>query len=274
MAEVYELSDRVSVLRDGTYVGTLDRDELSADALVKMMVGRDLVHLLHQGARSARQPRPGDPRGQGHHRRRPAGASPRSFQLHQGEVLGIAGLVGSGRTELARLIYGADPKAGGERAAGRQPVNITRARGGARRRHRLPDRGPQARSACSSTCPAARTSTSASSTATRAAAASSTWPGRGRALGRGVQGAARARGQPAGHRRQPVRRQPAEGAAVALAGDRPEGADPGRADPRRRHRRQVRDLPDHRRARAERASASSSSPASCPRSSASATACW
>ena len=42
MAEVYELSDRVSVLRDGTYVGTLDRDELTADALVKMMVGRDL----------------------------------------------------------------------------------------------------------------------------------------------------------------------------------------------------------------------------------------
>ena len=39
---------------------------------------------------------------------------PCSFQLHQGEVLGIAGLVGSGRTELARLIYGADPKAGGE----------------------------------------------------------------------------------------------------------------------------------------------------------------
>ena len=42
MAEVYELSDRVSVLRDGTYVGTLDRAELSAEALVKMMVGRDL----------------------------------------------------------------------------------------------------------------------------------------------------------------------------------------------------------------------------------------
>src|SRR3954451_18889157 len=51
---------------------------------------------------------------------------PASFQLHQGEVLGIAGLVGSGRTELARLIYGADPKAGGEVLLGGQPVNITR----------------------------------------------------------------------------------------------------------------------------------------------------
>ncbi len=51
---------------------------------------------------------------------------PASFQLHQGEVLGIAGLVGSGRTELARLIYGADLKAGGEVLLGGQPVNITR----------------------------------------------------------------------------------------------------------------------------------------------------
>ena len=42
MAEVYELSDRVSVLRDGTYVGTLDKDDISAEKLVKMMVGRDL----------------------------------------------------------------------------------------------------------------------------------------------------------------------------------------------------------------------------------------
>ena len=42
MAEVYELSDRVSVLRDGSYVGTIERAELTADALVKMMVGRDL----------------------------------------------------------------------------------------------------------------------------------------------------------------------------------------------------------------------------------------
>ncbi|MBW8835647.1 MAG: sugar ABC transporter ATP-binding protein, partial [Burkholderia sp.] len=48
---------------------------------------------------------------------------PASFQLHQGEVLGIAGLVGSGRTELARLIYGADPKAGGEVLLDGMPMN-------------------------------------------------------------------------------------------------------------------------------------------------------
>jgi ribose transport system ATP-binding protein len=51
---------------------------------------------------------------------------PASFQLHQGEVLGIAGLVGSGRTELARLIYGADSRVAGEVLIDGKPVNITK----------------------------------------------------------------------------------------------------------------------------------------------------
>ena len=125
MAEVYELSDRVSVLRDGTYVGTLDRDELTADALVKMMVGRDLssFYTKEHDPHGSRGPVILEVKGITDGGRR---VKPASFQLHQGEVLGIAGLVGSGRTELARLIYGADPKAGGEVLLGGQPVNITR----------------------------------------------------------------------------------------------------------------------------------------------------
>ena len=113
MAEVYELSDRVSVLRDGTYVGTLDRDELTADALVKMMVGRDLssFYKKEHDPHGSRGPVILEVKGITDGGRR---VKPCSFQLHEGEVLGIAGLVGSGRTELARLIYGADPKAGGE----------------------------------------------------------------------------------------------------------------------------------------------------------------
>ncbi len=113
MAEVYELADRVSVLRDGGYVGTLTRDELSAEALVKMMVGRDLSSFY------TKTHDPGGSRGavilevqgitDGGRRVKPC-----DLQLHQGEVLGIAGLVGSGRTELARLIYGADAKTGGK----------------------------------------------------------------------------------------------------------------------------------------------------------------
>jgi len=111
MDEIDELADEVTVLRDGTYVGTLDRSELSREKLVKMMVGRDLSGFYrkeHQGlhtgdkALSVRDLSDG---------RRVRGCS---FELHAGEVLGLAGLVGAGRTELARLIFGADPRTGGE----------------------------------------------------------------------------------------------------------------------------------------------------------------
>ena len=131
MAEVYELADRVSVLRDGGFVGTLLRDELSAESLVKMMVGRDLSSFY----KKEHAPAGGGAAGQG----AAAGevilevrgvtdggrrVHPCSFRLHGGEVLGIAGLVGSGRTELARLIYGADPKAAGEVLLQGRPVQL------------------------------------------------------------------------------------------------------------------------------------------------------
>jgi ribose transport system ATP-binding protein len=113
MAEVYDLSDRVSVLRDGSYVGTLERDEITASALVKMMVGRDLstFYKKEHDPSAVRGPVILDVRGVTDGGRR---VKPCSFQVHQGEVLGIAGLVGSGRTELARLIFGADSRTGGE----------------------------------------------------------------------------------------------------------------------------------------------------------------
>lgn len=111
MEEIYRLADRCSVLRDGAYIGTLSRDELSAERLVSMMVGRDLSsfykkeHKPHDADRDVVL--------------RVAGMSDGrlvkdcSFEVHRGEVLGIAGLIGSGRTELARLIYGADTATAG-----------------------------------------------------------------------------------------------------------------------------------------------------------------
>jgi ribose transport system ATP-binding protein len=111
MAEIYELSDRVSVLRDGSYVGTLERADLSAESLVGMMVGRDISGFYKK------EHAPYDP-GKVVLQVRDVADAERvrgcSLEVHAGEVLGIAGLVGAGRTELARLIFGAEARIRGE----------------------------------------------------------------------------------------------------------------------------------------------------------------
>ncbi|WP_407180981.1 sugar ABC transporter ATP-binding protein [Bradyrhizobium sp. STM 3562] len=123
MEEVYELADRVSVLRDGGYVGTLERRELSASALVSMMVGRDLSAFYKKEHRppGARRPVALAVRGMSD------GVLVRdcSFDLHEGEVLALSGLVGSGRTELARLIFGADRKTAGSLELNGKPIDIS-----------------------------------------------------------------------------------------------------------------------------------------------------
>lgn len=105
MNEVYELSDRVSVLRDGSYVGTLDRDNLSPDTIVRMMVGRELSSLYTKN----HKPDPSKFKSVLEVANLSDGARVKdcSLTLHSGEVVGLAGLVGSGRTELAQAIYGA-----------------------------------------------------------------------------------------------------------------------------------------------------------------------
>ena len=105
MAEVTALADCVTVLRDGGYVGELAREEIDPGRIVQMMVGRPLGDFYqHKNGRS---------RGKVMLEAENLGGGkvePASITVHAGEVLGLAGLVGAGRTELARLIFGADPK--------------------------------------------------------------------------------------------------------------------------------------------------------------------
>ncbi|WP_421591333.1 sugar ABC transporter ATP-binding protein [Shinella sp. M27] len=123
MEEIYQLSDRVSVLRDGAYVGTLDRADLSASKLVSMMVGRDLSSFYkkehRQGAGERSAVLSVEKVGDG------SKVHDCSFEVRAGEVLGIAGLVGSGRTELARLVYGADNRTSGEVMLNGKPLAIS-----------------------------------------------------------------------------------------------------------------------------------------------------
>jgi ribose transport system ATP-binding protein len=109
MAEIYELGDRLSVFRDGEYVGELTRPEFSSDRIIEMMVGRKLEDLYPEKIAGH-----GEVILQVKNMSDKEHVKNASLELRTGEVLGLAGLVGAGRTELARLIFGADPKESGE----------------------------------------------------------------------------------------------------------------------------------------------------------------
>lgn len=103
LEELWEIADRVTVLRDGQYVATSDLKAMTKDELIKLMVGRDLTEQFPKREVAL-----------GEEVLRVEGLSRRgvldniSFNLRRGEVVGFAGLVGSGRTELMRCIFGAD----------------------------------------------------------------------------------------------------------------------------------------------------------------------
>ena len=109
MAEIYELGDRLSVFRDGEYVGELTRPEFTSDRIIEMMVGRKLEELYPEKTAAH-----GDVVLRVRNMSDKEHVKKAGFELRAGEVLGLAGLVGAGRTELARLIFGADPKESGE----------------------------------------------------------------------------------------------------------------------------------------------------------------
>jgi ribose transport system ATP-binding protein len=121
MGEVYDLSHRVSVLRDGTYVGTLTGQEIKPETIVRMMVGRELSSFYKKEHRPGTRNRPVlEVTGMSDGRR----VKDCAITVHAGEVLGLAGLVGAGRTEFARLVYGADDKTAGRVLLDGRPVDF------------------------------------------------------------------------------------------------------------------------------------------------------
>ncbi|MCU1615047.1 MAG: rbsA3 [Frankiales bacterium] len=106
--EVFALADRVTVFKDGRHVSTCDTSELDHDELIRRMVGRPLVELFPQ-----RHPSPGQPVLEVDNVSVPGKLFDVSFSLRQGEIVGLAGLGGSGRTTIARAIVGLERVAAG-----------------------------------------------------------------------------------------------------------------------------------------------------------------
>jgi ribose transport system ATP-binding protein len=107
LVEIFEIADRVTVLKDGRLVGTRTVSEVTMPELVKMMIGRELKDVYPKRKGSF-----GDVILEVDHLSRPGILEDISFKLRAGEIIGIAGMRGSGRTELARAIFGADPHVG------------------------------------------------------------------------------------------------------------------------------------------------------------------
>ena len=117
--EIFEICDDVTVLRDGQFIGESEVQELSEDRLIEMMVGRRLDEQYPH----IEQP-VGDIRLEVRHLSG-NGVHDVSFTLHSGEILGISGLMGAGRTELMKVLYGALPKTGGEVRLKNQLISTT-----------------------------------------------------------------------------------------------------------------------------------------------------
>jgi len=109
LQEIFRIADRVSIMRDGRLVDTLEVNQATADILVRKMIGREIGKQYPDKAKETKE-----------EVLRVENLSCKnlfrkvSFNLHKGEVLCFAGLVGAGRTELAKAIYGAIPKTGGK----------------------------------------------------------------------------------------------------------------------------------------------------------------
>jgi ABC-type sugar transport system ATPase subunit len=118
--EIEQFADRITVLRDGKHVATRPIGQVTRDQMIELMVGRSLENEFPKVESQA-----GDVLLTVKDLSRPPVVQNISFSLHRGEILGFAGLVGSGRTETVRMLFGADAKEGGEVWLDGDKVSIT-----------------------------------------------------------------------------------------------------------------------------------------------------
>ncbi|GAA3636600.1 sugar ABC transporter ATP-binding protein [Kineosporia mesophila] len=106
--QVYQVADRMTVLRNGTLVGEFRTAELPPMRLVAAMIGKELATLEDLEKQPTGRVQKAEPLLEAEDLGRQGGIEPFTLSIHAGEIVGLAGLLGSGRTELARLLFGAD----------------------------------------------------------------------------------------------------------------------------------------------------------------------
>ena len=120
LEELFEIADRVTVLRDGAFVDTCPMKDVTRDDLIRMMVGRTITDLFPK-----LDVKTGDVVLKVEHLTRKGSFTDVNFELRRGEILGMAGLVGAGRTNVARAIFGVEPATGGRIQVEGREVAIT-----------------------------------------------------------------------------------------------------------------------------------------------------
>ena len=122
MEEVFNLADRITVLRDGTYIDTVERKDFKEDQIIKMMIGRELQEDVSKRAVKSGSD---EVALEVQNVKVYKNSTPVNLKLHKGEILGMFGLVGAGRTELSRVIFGIDPVGDGRILVDGKEVKIT-----------------------------------------------------------------------------------------------------------------------------------------------------
>ena len=117
--EIFRISDRITVLKDGQYVGTVNTSEIDQNKLVSMMIGRDLSTFF-----PPRTPDIGEVVLKAEHIKAGMAVKDISFEVREGEVLGLSGLVGAGRTEAVRAILGVDKMESGTVTLRGKPIHL------------------------------------------------------------------------------------------------------------------------------------------------------